>query len=120
MGNLHIFPFAGARTFSLLREAMMTRQFPILDAPALRYVLYGSAAFLLAIYAGPAEAAGGYTPGFWVGFEDGLLSLLKLMASPLADFTLVDSQADSWAYKVGYGLGVVTFAAAAGTAASSA
>lgn len=61
-----------------------------------------------------------YDPGFWVGFGDGLLGLLKLLISPLVDVSIVDPRADGWTYTAGYYLGVLTFAAAGGMAASTA
>jgi hypothetical protein len=70
---------------------------------------------------GPGGSGRGLHPGVLaIGFADGLLSLLKLIASPLADFTLVDSATGRWTYKVGYGVGVLTFAAAAGAAGAPA
>lgn len=60
-----------------------------------------------------------YDPGFWVGFGDGLLGLLKLLISPLVDVSIVDPRADGWTYTAGYYLGVLTFAAAGGMAAST-
>ena len=42
----------------------------------------------LALFAGPALAAEA-APGFWVGYLDGFLSLLKLLASPILDVTPV-------------------------------
>lgn len=61
-----------------------------------------------------------YDIGFWGGFGDGLLGLLKLLISPLVSVSIVDPAADSWTYTLGYYLGVLTFAAAGGMAASAA
>jgi hypothetical protein len=78
------------------------------------------AAFLaLASFAGPALAAEA-APGFWTGFLDGFLSLLKLLASPFVDVTIVTDDFGPWAYTIGYYLGVLSFAGSAGAAASSA
>lgn len=78
-------------------------------------------AIVLVLAAGSAEAAGmAYSPGFWSGFGDGFLALLKLLVSPLYDVTLVDTRADAGLYDAGYYLGVLLFAAFAGLAASPA
>ena len=69
--------------------------------------------------AGAAQAGAGYPPGFWSGFGDGLFSLLKFLASPIADVTIFDRDAQSRLYDVGYCLGVLTFTGAAGAAATS-
>ncbi len=61
-----------------------------------------------------------YDIGFWGGFADGLLGLLKLLISPVVSVSIVDPAADSWTYTLGYYLGVLTFAAAGGMAASAA
>ena len=124
MCNWHIWLFnlvCSANFFQgpLAGKVIMTLHLSVSSARVLRYALYGSAGLLLALYANPAEAAVDYTPGFASGFADGLLSLLKLMASPFADVVIVNNEADGWAYELGYGLGVLTFAAAAGAAASS-
>lgn len=78
------------------------------------------AAIFLAMYAGAAVAAAGHAPGFWDGFGDGFLSLLKLLASPIAAVTILDPEARDWFYDVGYLLGVLGFSGVAGAAATSA
>ena len=78
------------------------------------------AAFLVATYAGSAEAAVRPEPGFWIGFGDGLLGLLKLVASPLVNVTVFDRSAQSSLYDLGYFVGVFTFAVTARLTASSA
>jgi len=79
-----------------------------------------SALFLFAIYAAPALAdTAAYAPGFWAGFVDGFMALLKLLASPLIQVALVDAGAHALAYDIGYYGGVLTFAASAAAAASS-
>ena len=57
-------------------------------------------------------------PGFWAGYVDGFLSLLKLVVSPLMDVTLVSADLHHWAYSLGYYLGLLTFAGVAGAIAS--
>ena len=74
---------------------------------------------LVCVDAGAAQAGAGYPPGFWSGFGDGLFSLLKFLASPIADVTIFDRDAQSRLYDVGYCLGVLTFTGAAGAAATS-
>jgi hypothetical protein len=71
----------------------------------------------LALFAGPAFAAD-VSPGFWSGFLDGFLSLLKLVVSPLMDVTVVSDSFGPWAYSLGYYLGVLSFAGAAGAVAA--
>lgn len=79
-----------------------------------------SAIFLLAVYAAPALAdSAAYAPGFWAGFVDGFMALLKLLASPFIQVTLVDEGAHAFTYDIGYYGGVLTFAASAAAAASS-
>jgi hypothetical protein len=73
-------------------------------------------AFLaLAMFASPALAADP-SVGFWTGFVDGFLSLLKLLVSPLIDVTVVSEDFGPWGYAVGYYAGILSFAAAAGAA----
>lgn len=74
----------------------------------------------LALVATPAFAAVDLSPGFWSGFLDGFLSLLKLIVSPLFDVTIVSEHFGPWAYSLGYYLGVLTFAGTAGALAASA
>ena len=78
------------------------------------------AAFLVATYAGSVEAAVRPEWGFWIGFGDGLLGLLKLVASPLVNVTVFDRSAQSSLYGFGYFVGVFTFAVTARLATSSA
>jgi hypothetical protein len=76
-------------------------------------------AFLaLALFSAPVLAA---EPGagFWGGFLDGFLSLLKLVVSPVMDVTIVGDDFGPWGYTLGYYIGVLAFAGAAGAAASS-
>jgi hypothetical protein len=73
-------------------------------------------AFLaLALFAGPALAADP-SVGFWTGFLDGFLSLLKLLVSPLIDVTVVSKDFGPSGYAVGYYTGILSFAGAAGAA----
>ena len=72
----------------------------------------------LALFAAPVFAAD-VPPGFWSGYLDGFLSLLKLVLSPLMDVTIVSDNFGPWAYSVGYYLGVLSFAGAAGAVAAS-
>lgn len=85
----------------------------------MKHVLQVVAFFTLAFFAGPALAADA-VPGFWTGFLDGSLSLLKLLASPFLDVRLVNDGFGPWVYAIGYYAGVLTFVSAAGLAASSA
>ena len=85
----------------------------------MKHVLQLVTLLALALFAGPAFAAD-VDPGFWTGFLDGLLSLFKLLVSPLMNVTIVAEDFGTWAYAIGYYLGVLTFAAMAGAAASSA
>jgi hypothetical protein len=78
-----------------------------------------AAAFVaLALFAGPALAADA-APGFWMGFLDGFLSLLKLLLSPFVDVAIVTDDFGPWVYTIGYYAGVLSFAGSAGAAASS-
>jgi hypothetical protein len=71
-------------------------------------------AFLaFALFAGPALAADP-SVGFWTGFADGFLSLLKLLVSPLIDVTVVAKDMGPWNYAAGYYAGILSFAATAG------
>jgi len=84
----------------------------------------GSAAMIL-LWSGGAEAASIAasmvdSPGFWSGFGDGFLALLKLLVSPIYSVTLVDTSAEGRLYDVGYYLGVLLFATFAGFSASPA
>ncbi|NLD54356.1 MAG: hypothetical protein GX652_06810 [Burkholderiaceae bacterium] len=72
----------------------------------------------LALFAAPAFAADA-PPGFWSGYPDGFLSLLKLVLSPVIDVTIVSEHFGPWAYSVGYYLGVLSFAGTAGAVAAS-
>lgn len=73
-------------------------------------------AFLaLALFAAPALAADP-SAGFWTGFLDGFLSLLKLLVSPLIDVNVVSRDLGPWGYAVGFYAGILSFAAAAGAA----
>ncbi len=72
----------------------------------------------LALFAAPAFAADA-PPGFWSGYLDGLLSLLKLVVSPLIDVTIVSESFGPWSYSIGYYLGVLSFAGAGGALAAS-
>jgi hypothetical protein len=72
----------------------------------------------LALFAAPVLAAD-VGPGFWSGYLDGFLSLLKLVLSPLMDVTIVSENFGPWAYSIGYYLGVLSFAGAAGAVAAS-
>ena len=87
----------------------------------MQYVLRLSALLLLASVSSPASAAESAVAvaGFWSGFIDGFLSLLKLLLSPWLDVTLVADHFGAWGYAIGYYLGVVAFVGAAGAAASS-
>ena len=77
-------------------------------------------AFLvLALFAGPVLAAETGVATFWTGFIDGFVSLIKLLLSPFFDVTLVVEDFGGWGYRMGYYLGVLTFAGVAGAAASS-
>ena len=71
-----------------------------------------------ALFAAPAFAADA-PPGFWSGFLVGFLSLLKLVVSRLIDVTIVSESFGPWAYSIGYYLGVLSFAGAAGAVAAS-
>ena len=57
-------------------------------------------------------------PGFWAGYVDGFLSLLKLVVSPVMEVTLVSEAFGQWGYSLGYYLGLLTFAGLAGALAS--
>lgn len=85
----------------------------------LKHVALALCLLLVCTYAGAAQAGIGYSPGFWSGFGDGLLSLLKFLASPIADVTIFDGDAKNRFYDVGYCVGVLTFTGAAGAAATS-
>ncbi|MBA3479465.1 MAG: hypothetical protein H0T52_13865 [Lautropia sp.] len=75
---------------------------------------------LLVLFATSAQAAVLVSePGFWAGLTDGFLALLKLLISPVASVAIVDPAASGWHYDAGYYVGVLTFAAAAGMAASA-
>jgi hypothetical protein len=76
-------------------------------------------AFLvLASFAGPAVAADVAGGTFGAGFIDGFSSLIKLLASPLFDVTLVAEDFGTRWYAVGYYLGVLAFTGVAGAAAA--
>jgi putative effector of murein hydrolase LrgA (UPF0299 family) len=79
------------------------------------------AVILLFLYAGAAVADTAQAPpGFWSGFLDGFMSLLKLLASPVVEVSLVNEGANALAYDAGYYAGVLTFSASAAAAASPA
>jgi hypothetical protein len=94
---------------------------------SVKLAMAGAAVFLL-LWSGAAAAAAMAaamtgaldSPGFWSGFGDGFLALLKLLVSPLYSVALVDTSADTRLYDAGYYLGVLLFAAFAGFAASPA
>ena len=69
---------------------------------------------LLASFAAPAIAAEFAGPGFWTGFLDGTFCIFKLLLSPFVELSLVSAQLDNWSYALGYYLGVLSFAVAAG------
>ncbi|MGD9869190.1 MAG: hypothetical protein AB7U38_14460 [Hyphomicrobiales bacterium] len=48
-------------------------------------------------------------PGFWPGYLDDLLSLLKLMMSKVIDVRIVQDHLGPWGYTAGYCLGLLTF-----------
>jgi hypothetical protein len=76
-------------------------------------------AFLvLASFAGPAVAADVAGGTFGAGFIDGFSSLVKLLASPLFDVTLVPEDLGMRTYTLGYYLGVLAFTGVAGAAAA--
>lgn len=84
--------------------------------PGVWKLVLGALVFLLLTV--PAQAAvTGYGPGFWSGFGDGFLALLRLLLSPIVPVTIVDLDATSWTYDAGYYLGVITFTGTAGAAA---
>jgi hypothetical protein len=83
-----------------------------------KHVLQAAAFLALALFAGPALAADS-VPGFWTGFLDGFLGLLKLLMSPFIEVTIVSERFGPWAYAAGYYSGVLAFAGTAGLAASS-
>jgi hypothetical protein len=70
--------------------------------------------------AGEAATFVGSNPGFWAGFVDGSLGLLKLLLSPLLQVTIIQADAQSWWYDAGVYTGALSFAAAAGMAAAPA
>lgn len=115
MGFLHISRprFDGYRGRGTAHPSESTGRF-------LRCVVAVLAALLVATYAGSVEAAVRPEWGFWIGFGDGLLGLLKLVASPLVNVTVFDRSAQNWLYDLGYFGGVFTFAVTARLAASSA
>lgn len=82
-------------------------------------VLIAALVVLWVSCAGAAENAPAYV-GFWSGFGDGFLSLLKFMASALLNVTIYDTHAQSWLYDAGYCTGAISFALSAGAAAFSA
>jgi hypothetical protein len=97
------------------------------SSKTIRLAMAGTAVFLLfwsgaaaAASTGAAIAGSVGSPGFWSGFSDGFLALLKLLVSPLYSVALVDTTADTRLYDVGYYAGVLIFAALAGFAASPA
>ena len=85
----------------------------------MKNLLQWMAFLVLALFAGPVLAAEPGVATFWNGFIDGLVSLVKLLLSPLFDVTLVAEDFGTWGYRMGYYLGVLTFAGMAGAAASS-
>jgi hypothetical protein len=82
-----------------------------------KYFMVGATFAALLFFTGPAFA-GASPVGFWVGYVDGFLSLLKLVVSPFMDVTLVSAYFGRWTYSLGYYLGVLTFAGLAGAVAS--
>jgi hypothetical protein len=82
-----------------------------------KYFMVGATFAALLFFTGPAFA-GGSAAGFWMGYVDGFLSLLKLVVSPFVDVTLVSAYFGRWTYSLGYYLGVLSFAGLAGAAAS--
>lgn len=100
-------------------------RFELKGGVAVKYAAF-AATFLILCLSGEAahaldvvSAAATSSPGFWSGFTDGLLSLVKFLASPLTELTIFDGDAQSNLYDVGYLLGVMTFTGAAGVAATS-
>jgi hypothetical protein len=75
------------------------------------------ATFVAPLFAGPAFAAEP-APGFLAGYIDGILSLLKLVVSPLVEVTLVSADLGDWEYSLGYYLGLLTLAGVASAIAS--
>ncbi len=115
------------RALCLLRNVQFAhlplREIAIMNSPAKlspRRSMTLCGALLLLLFATSAQAASlPSEPGFWAGAADGLLALLKLLISPIASVSIVDPAAVAWQYDAGYYLGVLTFAAAAGMAASA-
>lgn len=83
----------------------------------MKYFMVGATFVALLFFTGPAFAADP-APGFWAGYIDGFLSLLKLVVSPFLDVTLVAADLGHWEYSLGYYLGLLTFAGLAGAIAS--
>lgn len=77
-------------------------------------------AVLLTTHASAAQAATLHAAGFWAGFGDGFLSLLTFLASAVVTVSIYDIHAQNWLYDAGFGMGAISFAAAAGAAAFSA
>ncbi len=100
---------------------MFTRNPLFLQSGSLRLATLVIAVLVLCSYGGAAHAAdvisAADSPGFWSGFGDGMLSLLRFLASPLTDVTIFDGDAQNRLYDVGYFFGVLTFTGAAGAAA---
>jgi hypothetical protein len=83
----------------------------------MKYFMVGATFAALLFFTAPAFAAEPAL-GFWAGYIDGFLSLLKLVASPLMEVTLVAADLGHWEYSLGYYLGLLTFAGLAGAIAS--
>lgn len=64
------------------------------------------------LYAVPA--LGDSAAGFWSGYADGLLAVVKLLASLVVEVDVVADGSVRWSYKVGFYLGLLSFAVAAG------
>jgi hypothetical protein len=85
-----------------------------------KFSLLVLALVLLVPVTGEAAAVVGAEPGFWVGFVDGALGLIKLLISPLVQMTIIKGDVQSGWYEAGVYLGALSFAGTAGLAAAPA
>jgi hypothetical protein len=80
----------------------------------MRYFMMGATFTALLFFTAPAFAAADERPGFWAGYLDGFLSVLKMIVSPFLDVAIVSAEFGPLAYTLGFYSGLLSFAGVAG------